>query len=605
MEFRNIAIIAHVDHGKTTLVDKLLHQCHTFGAHESVADRVMDSMDLERERGITITSKNTAVFYKGMKINILDTPGHADFGGEVERVMMMVEAAILLVDASEGPLPQTRFVLRKAMEAGHTVIVVINKIDRPDARVADVVNEVYDLFIDLGANEEQIEFPILYAIAKQGKAYYKLGDESEDLTPLLDSILKWVPKPRPSLAPCPGAQLLVTNLDYDPYVGRLAIGRLFNAPLRRGTQGVHYYEGGQKNVRPQLIYTWKGLRRHEVEEAQPGDVIAIAGVENITVGDSFATGDEPCPLPRIRVDEPTIGVTFSHNTSPFAGKEGKFLTGRQIRERLDREVMSNVSLRLEETENGESFKVFGRGELQLSILVEQMRREGFELTLSRPEVVRKEVDGRKVEPYEQVILDVPDGAVGMMTQKLAARKGNMLDLVADGGGRTRMIYRIPTRGLIGFRGEFLTDTRGEGVMNTLFDGWDDDVGQILTRPNGGIVNDRTGMATAYALYALQDRGIMFIEPGAEIYEGMVIGLHNRENDLNVNAVRAKQLTNFRTTAADEKLVLAPPRQITLERAMEFVEDDESIEVTPLSIRIRKKILQTNLRSIIRRERDDS
>ena len=470
MEFRNVAIIAHVDHGKTTLVDKLLHQCHAFAAHEQVADRVMDSMDLERERGITITSKNTAVFYKDVKINILDTPGHADFGGEVERVMMMVEAAILLVDASEGPLPQTRFVLRKAMEAGHTIIVVINKIDRPDARVDAVVNEVYDLFIDLGANEEQIEFPLLYAVAKQGRAHYKIGDDSADLTPLLDTILKWVPPPRPSLAPCDGAQLLVTNLDYDPYVGRLAIGRLFNAPLRRSTQGVHYYDGGQRNVRPQLIYTWRGLRRHEVDEALPGDVIAIAGVENITVGDSFATGDEPRPLPRIRVDEPTIGVTFSHNTSPFAGKEGKFLTGRQIRERLEREVMSNVSLRLEESDNGESFKVFGRGELQLSILVEQMRREGFELTLSRPEVVRKEVDGRKVEPYEQVVLDVPDTAVGGMTQKLAARKGVMLDLVADGGGRTRLIYRIPTRGLIGCRGEFLTDTRGEGVMNALFNG---------------------------------------------------------------------------------------------------------------------------------------
>jgi GTP-binding protein len=604
MEFRNVAIIAHVDHGKTTLVDGLLRQCHAFAAHEALSDRVMDSMDLERERGITITSKNTAVFYKDVKINILDTPGHADFGGEVERVMMMVEGVILLVDASEGPLPQTRFVLRKAMEAGHHVIVVINKIDRPDARITEVLNEVYDLFIELGANEEQIEFPVLYAAARDGRAHYNLGDTNQDLVPLLDSILKFVPPPKVDGGAIKGPQLLVTNLDYDSYVGRLAIGRLFNAPIKRNSQGIVFRDGSQQNVRAQLVYTWRGLRRHEMDEVLPGDVIAIAGIEDITVGDTFSAGEDAAPLPRILVDEPTIGMGISNNTSPLGGRDGKFLTTRQIRERLEREVMSNVSLRLQEAESGETVKVFGRGELQLSILVEQMRREGFELTVSRPEVVRKEVDGRKLEPYEKVMLDVPDVSVGMMTQKLAARRGLMEDMVADGGGRTRLTYRIPTRGLIGFRGEFLTDTRGEGVMNALFDGWDDDVGQILTRPNGALINDRTGTATAYALFAVQERGELFVSPGEELYEGMVVGEHARENDLNVDATRAKQLTNFRTTAADEKMVLAPPRQITLERAMEFVEDDECIEVTPTAIRIRKKILQKNLRSVVRRARDN-
>jgi GTP-binding protein len=602
MEIRNIAIIAHVDHGKTTLVDGLLRQCHAFASHESLTDRVMDSMDLERERGITIASKNTAVFYRDHKINILDTPGHADFGGEVERVLSMVEGAILLVDASEGPLPQTRFVLRKAMESGLHIAVCINKIDRPDARIAAVLDEVYDLFIDLGANEEQIEFPLLYACAREGKAYYNLGDDSTTLIPLLDTIIDKMPPPRMSPDPCDGAQILITNLDYDAYVGRLAIGRLFNQTLRKGQPLTLYTADGTRNVKPQLIYVWRGLKRHEVDQAEPGDIVALAGIEDITVGDSVASGSSPKPLPRIRVDEPTIGMTFSPNNSPFAGRDGKFLTSRQIRERLDREAMSNVSLRIEETDTRESFKVFGRGELQLGILVEQMRREGFELTLSRPEVVRKVVDGKDVEPYEEVTLDVPDATVGWVTQSLAARKGEMLDLVADGSGRTRLIYRIPTRGLIGFRGEFLTESRGEGVMNALFAGWHEDVGQILNRANGGLVNDRQGVITAYALYNLQDRGVMFVSPGDETYEGMVIGEHTRENDLNVDATKAKQLTNFRTQAADEKLVIVPPRRMTLENAMEFIEEDELIEVTPTAIRIRKRVLAKNGRSIIRRER---
>jgi GTP-binding protein len=602
MEFRNIAIIAHVDHGKTTLVDGLLRQCHAFAAHEQVEDRVMDSMDLERERGITIASKNTAVFYKDVKINILDTPGHADFGGEVERVLSMVEGALLLVDASEGPLPQTRFVLRKAMEAGLKIIVVINKIDRPDARIPAVTDQVYDLFIDLGATEEQLDFPLRYAIAREGKAHYTLGDGNTDLTPLLDTILEHVPAPKASPVPCDGPQVMFTNLDYDNYVGRLGIGRLFNQSIRKGQPCTLFRADGQKTFRPQFVYTWRGLRRHEVEEAHPGDIVAIAGLDEITVGDSVAGGPEPLPLPRVRVDEPTIGMTFAHNSSPYAGREGKFLTARQIRERLEREVMSNVSLRLEDTDSREAMKVYGRGELQLGILVEQMRREGFELTLSRPEVVKKEVDGVLKEPYENVTLDVLDDQVGWVTQRLAARKGQMLDLINDGSGRTRLVYRIPTRGLIGFRGEFLTETRGEGVMNSLFDGWDDDVGQILTRPNGALVQDRTGVSTAYAIYGLQERGVMFVGAGEDVYEGMIVGENNRENDLNIDITKAKQLTNFRAAGADEKMVLTPPRKMTLERAMEFIEEDELIEVTPQSVRIRKRILQKSGRSVVRRER---
>ena len=600
MSFRNIAIIAHVDHGKTTLVDGLLRQCNTFAAHEQVDDRVMDSGDLERERGITITAKNTAVHFGDTKINILDTPGHADFGGEVERVLTMVEGALLLVDASEGPLPQTRFVLRKAMEAGLTIIVVVNKIDRPDARAAAVLDEVYDLFIDLDANEDQLEFPVIYACARDGIAQHELDVPGTDLLPLLNTIVEHVPPPKPSPVPTDGPQILITNLAYDSYVGRLAIGRLFNAPLTRNMPCSVFSEDGERNVRAQLIYTWRGLKRHEVERAEPGDIVAVAGIENITVGDSLVGGDERKPLPRVRVDEPTIGMTFSLNTSPFAGKSGKFLTARQIRERLDRELLSNVSIRVEDAESAESFKVYGRGELQLAILVEQMRREGFEITLSRPEVVKKEVDGVLLEPYEMVTFDVLDDQVGAITQKLAARKGQMQDLVADGSGRTRLTYRIPARGLIGFRSEFLTLTRGEGIMNSLFDGWDEDVGHMLTRARGAITSDRKGVATTYALYNLQPRGEMFIHPQAEVYEGMVVGEHIRENDLNVDITKAKKLDNFRAAGADEKQVLQPPRDITLEKAMDFIDEDELIEVTPTDIRIRKKILQTNLRPTRRR-----
>ena len=603
MEFRNIAIIAHVDHGKTTLVDGLLRQCHTFQEHEQVADRVMDSMDLERERGITIAAKNTAVYYGDVKINILDTPGHADFSGEVERVLTMVEGVMLLVDASEGPLPGTRFVLRKAMESNLTPIVVINKIDRPDARTSEVVQAVYDLFIDLGANDDQLDFPVLYAIAKKGVAHLELGDGSTDLRPLLDTIVAKIPAPK---VPPEGssAQVLVTNLDYDPYVGRLAVGRLFGAPIKRGESATWHHQGGDQNVRLQLVYTWRGLKRHEVAEAFPGDIVGIAGIEEITVGDTVSAGAQRAALPRVKVDEPTIGMNFSINNSPLAGRDGKLLTSRQIRERLERELLSNVSLRMEESNSRESFKIFGRGELQLAILIEQMRREGFELTVSRPEVVRKEVDGKTLEPFEILNLDIPDPNVGAVTQMLAARRGELLDLQQDGSGRATMVYRAPSRGLIGLRNVLLTETRGEGVINRTFDGWDEDAGFIQGRINGALVNDRLGKSTAYALYSLQERGSMFVGSGVDLYEGMIIGINSRENDLNVNAVREKALNNIRTTAADEKLILVPPLKLTLESALEFIDEDERVEITPNAIRLRKSVLEGNKRSIVRGERRD-
>jgi GTP-binding protein len=602
MQFRNIAIIAHVDHGKTTLVDAILKQCRAFADHEHVVDRVMDSMDLERERGITIAAKNTAVTFGDTKINIVDTPGHADFGGEVERILSMVDGAMLLVDASEGPLPQTRFVLRKAMAAGLKVMVCINKIDRPDARPEQVVQAVYDLFIDLGADDEQLEFPILYAVAREGRASLTLADRGTDLRPLLETIVKHVPPPIGAVPGAP-AQLLVTNLDYDPYVGRLCLGRLLGAPLRRGSTGAIFTAEGQRNVKIQLVYSYNGLKRAEVDEALPGDIVAVAGIPDITVGDTVSAGENPAALPRIQVDEPTIGMTMTINSSPFSGRDGKYLTGRQIKERLDREMLTNVSLRLEQGQASDSFKIYGRGELQLGILVEQMRREGFEMSLSRPEVRFKD-DGKggQLEPYEEVTLDVPDDYVGPITQQMAGRKGELRDMAADGHGRTKMVYRVPTRGMIGFRGHMLTLTRGEGVMNTLFDGWDAHAGPIARRQNGSIIADRSGPTTAYGLFHLQPRGVLFVGPGEEVYEGMVVGEHARDSDLNVNAVRAKQLTNFRTSNADEKLVLVPPREITLEGAMEFIDDDEWIEVTPNHIRLRKRVLAGNQRSIIRTDR---
>jgi GTP-binding protein len=600
MDVRNIAIIAHVDHGKTTLVDGLLRQCHAFQEHEAVQDRVMDSMDLERERGITIAAKNTAVFYEGVKINIVDTPGHADFGGEVERVLSMVDGAMLLVDASEGPLPQTRYVLGKAMEAGLVLVVVINKIDRADARPDEVLQEIYDLFIDLDAGEDQLDFPVLYAAARDGISKHELDDADADFRPILDTIVDHVPPPAD--VDEPEARLLVTNLDYDPYVGRLCLGRLRGTALRKNQQCTWFGENTRKNVRPQLIYTWRGLKRHEVDEAEPGDIVAIAGIPEITVGDTLATGEEPEALPRVRVDEPTIGMRFGINTSPLSGREGKYLTTRQIRERIDRELLANVSLKIEEEADGDGLMVYGRGELQLAILIEQMRREGFELTIGRPSVVRREVDGVLCEPFEQAILDVPDDAVGAVTQKMSGRRGQLLDMRMDGSGRTRITYRIPSRGLIGYRSEMLTDTRGEGILNTLFDGWDADTGFIQGRQNGTLVSDRTGKATTYSLYNLLPRGELFIEPGDEVYEGMIVGIHKRTNDLNVNVVKAKQLTNIRSAGADEKQLLPPPRELTLESAMEFIDDDECIEITPTRIRLRKLTLKANQRSVVRGEK---
>ncbi len=581
-------------------MDGLLRQCHAFQAHQEVVDRVLDSMDLERERGITIAAKNTAVTYRGVKINICDTPGHADFGGEVERVLQMCEGALLLVDAAEGPLPQTRFVLRKAMEAGLRLVVCINKIDRQDARAEEVLQEIYDLFIDLDADEELLEFPVLYACARDGLAGFDLHGEMTDLRPLLDTLVETVPPPPVAPEGTP-PQLLVTNLDYDPYVGRLSLGRLFGAPLHKGDQVVVFGADGQRRARLSLLYTWDGLKRVEVERAEPGDIIAIAGIDGVTVGDTVSAGERAAPLPRVRVDEPTIGITIGINTSPMAGREGKFLTARQILERLERELLTNVSLRLEHAQGDENFRLYGRGELQLAILIEQMRREGFELSVSRPEVVFKHTaDGRVLEPFEQAILDVPDASVGAITQMMAARKGTLVDLQQDGSGRARMVYRIPSRGLIGFRGELLTETRGEGVLNTLFDGWDERVEGIARRKNGALVADRAGKTTAYSLFHLQPRGVLFVGPGEEVYEGMIVGEHAKLNDLNVNAVRAKQLTNFRAAGADEKTILSPPRPITLEGAMEWIDDDEWVEVTPTSLRLRKRALSQRDRSIVRR-----
>ena len=555
-------------------------------------------MDLERERGITIASKNTAVRYESTKINIMDTPGHADFGGEVERVLSMVEGALLLVDASEGPLPQTRFVLRKAMDAGLKLIVVLNKIDRPDARPEEVMSEVYDLFIDLGADDDQIDFPVLFACARDGTSTLDLDVPGEDLRPLLDTILEIIPPP-PTGDGIGGAQLLITNLDYDSYVGRLALGRLFGGSLEKNKPATLFTAEGAKKVRTQLLYTWEGLKRVEVSQVDPGDIVAVAGIAEITVGDTVATGDEPEALPRISVDEPTIGISVTINTSPLNGQDGKYLTARQIRERLDRELLTNVSMRLDVGDTNETFRLFGRGELQLGILIEQMRREGFELSISRPEVRFREEEGRTLEPFEEVTIDTPDDYVGAVTQHMAARKGEMQDMIADGHGRTRMIYRVPSRGMIGFRSKLLTDTRGEGVMNTLFDGWDDHAGEIPRRNNGSIVADRTGRTTAYALFHLQPRGELFVSPGEEVYEGMIVGEHNRETDLNVNVVKGKQLTNFRAAGSDEKTILAPPRVLTLESAMEFIDDDEWVEVTPGAIRLRKRTLASNQRSIVR------
>lgn len=594
-DIRNIAIIAHVDHGKTTLVDGMLKQAGVFRDNQEVVERIMDNIDLERERGITIMAKNTAVRYKNFKINIVDTPGHADFGGEVERTLKMVDGVILLVDASEGPLPQTRFVLKKALEANLTPIVVINKIDRPDARIQEVINEVYDLFIDLDATEEQLEFPILYTIAKDGIAKESLEDRSTDLQPLFEKIVEYIPAP--TYDEDMPFQFLITSLDYDNFVGRLAIGRIFNGSVRQNQQVSVIKKNGTvvKGI-VRVLYTYEGLKRVEVKEARAGDIVAIAGIEDITIGDTISDPDNPVVLPPITVEEPTISVIFSVNDSPFAGRSGKYLTSRHLRDRLYKETLTNVALKVQDTENPDSFLVMGRGELQIAILAEMMRREGYEFGVSKPEVIVKEMDGRKYEPVERVLVDIPEEFVGAVTQKLGSRRGRMVNMVNHGYGRVRLEFIVPSRGLIGYRSEFKTDTRGEGILNTIFEGWEEWQGEIKTRLNGALIADRKGVATPYAIFGLQDRGIFFIDPGTEVYEGMVVGEHSRENDLDVNVTREKKLTNIRAAGSDENIKIVPAKKMDFERALEWIKDDELVEVTPDSIRIRKKVLEKSKRN---------
>ena len=590
---RNIAIIAHVDHGKTTLVDALLRQAGTFRANEQVAERVMDSNELERERGITILAKNTAINYGGGKINIVDTPGHADFGGEVERALKMVDGVMLLVDAAEGPLPQTRYVLSKALEAKLPPIVVINKIDRSDARVPEVLNEIYDLFIDLDATEDQLDFPVLYTIAKTGIARRSLDDPSNDLRPLFDAIVQHIP--------CPGGdaesvlQMLVANLDYSDYLGRLAIGRVFSGTLRHGDDvAIAKRDSTFQTTRITKLYSFEGLKRVDETIGRPGDILAIAGVEGITIGETVTSADEPSPLPQIQIDEPTISMTFTINTSPFAGREGQWVTSRNLRERLDKELLTNVSIRVEEL-GPDTFKVMGRGELQLAILIEMMRREGYELTVGKPQILTRKVDGKLQEPLELLVIDCPEAFLGVVIEKLGTRKGKMSKMVNHGSGRVRLEFHVPSRGLIGLRSEILTDTRGTAIMNSLFHGYIEWQGDIPMRPTGSLVADRPGKATAYAIFNLQERGEIFLTPTTEVYEGMVIGENAREADLDVNIVKEKKLTNMRASTADEAIRLVPPRILNLEQALEFIREDEYVEVTPQSIRLRKKVLKANQR----------
>ena len=599
-DLRNIAIIAHVDHGKTTLVDVMLKQSGLFRTNERIVERVMDSMDLERERGITIMAKNTSVRYGGTKINILDTPGHSDFGGEVERVLKLADGVVLLVDASEGPLPQTRYVLSKALEQKLPVVVVINKIDRQDARPEEVVNEVYDLFIDLDANDEQIDFPILYAISRDGIAKHELSHESTDLRPLFEQILRTIPPPAGDAAA--PLQVLVANLDYSEYVGRLAIGRVFNGQVSVGDQvSVCQHDGTLSRTKITQLYTFEGLKQVPIETAPAGDIIAIAGIEGINIGDTIASATEPRPLPRIVVDEPTISMIFGVNTSPFAGKDGQHVTSRKLRERLDKELLGNVAIRVEETDSADSFRVSGRGELQLAILIEQMRREGYEVQVSRPQVVTQKIDGVLHEPIEIAVIDVPDQFIGVVTEAMGRRKGTMTKMINHGHGRVRMEFEIPSRGLIGFRNEFLTETKGTGLLNTLFLRWGPWQGELAGRGTGSLVADRPGEATAYAIFNLQERGELFAKPGTQVYEGMIVGENSRDVDLDVNIIREKKLTNMRASTADEALRLVPVRELTLEQAIEYIADDELVEVTPRSIRMRKKVLPANQRPKARKD----
>src|SRR6476619_6077 len=593
-DIRNIAIIAHVDHGKPTLVDAMLRQSGTFRDNEQVRDRVMDSMDLERERGITIMAKNTAVRYHDFKINIVDTPGHADFGGEVERVLKMVDGVMLLVDAAEGCLPQTRFVLRKALEARLPAIAVVNKIDRSDGRPAEVVDAIYELFLDLDATDEQIEFPILYAVSRDGTAKRKLEDASSNLQPLFDQIVETIPTPRELRAD--SLQLLVANLDYNDYVGRLAIGRIFSGEIKIGDLiTVVKPDRSTYKTKVSQLYVFEGLKREAVTSAEFGEIVALAGIENIEIGDTITSPDNPQPLPAIAVDEPTIAMIFGVNNSPFAGREGRFVTSRQVKERLDKEILGNVAIRVEETESPDQFKVSGRGELQLAILIEMMRREGYELQVSKPEAITRQVEGKLLEPIEAVVVDCPDEFIGVITEALGRRKGQMTKMVNHGTGRVRLEFDAPSRGLIGFRNEFLTETKGTGLLNTMFLRWGQWQGALRGRATGSLVADRMGETTTYALFNLQERGTLFVRPGIKVYEGMIVGEKARAVDLDVNAIKEKKLTNMRASSADEAMRLVPPKELSLEQALEFISDDELVEVTPQTIRLRKRVLAGNQR----------
>jgi GTP-binding protein len=591
---RNIAIIAHVDHGKTTLVDAMLRQSGLFRANEETAERMMDSNDLERERGITILAKTTGVRYHGTKINIVDTPGHSDFGGEVERALKIVDGVMLLVDASEGPLPQTRYVLTKALEANLPPILVINKIDRPDARIQEVVNEVYDLFIDLDAREDQLDFPIVYTNGRAGIAKFNPEDESDNLQPLFETIVKHIPCPKGD--PEGTLQLLVANLDYSDYLGRLAIGRVFNGTLRHGDEvSIAKLDGTFHKTRITKLYSFEGLKRVDENIGRPGDVLAIAGVEGITIGETVTSAENPKPLPNIQIDEPTIAMTFTVNNSPFAGREGQYVTSRNLRDRLDKELLTNVSIKVEEAGGPDAFKVMGRGELQLAIIIEMMRREGYELQVGKPEILTRRIDGVLQEPVELLVIDCPEEFIGVVIEKMGQRKGKMTKMINNGSGRVRLEFHVPSRGLIGIRSEMLTDTKGMAIMNSLFHGYIEWQGDIETRPTGSLVSDRAGIVTGYAIFNLQERGVIFVSPTTEVYEGMIIGENSRDSDMDVNIVKEKKLTNMRASSSDEAMRLVPPRLLNLEQAIEFIKDDELVEITPKSIRLRKKILKANQR----------
>jgi GTP-binding protein len=594
-DLRNIAIIAHVDHGKTTLVDGLMKQSGIFRSNEQVQERIMDNIDLERERGITIMAKNTAVNYNGVKINIVDTPGHADFGGEVERTLKMVDGVLLLVDASEGPLPQTRFVLKKALELKLPPILVVNKIDRSDARIQAVLNEVYDLFIDLDATEEQLEFPVIYTNAKEGVAKLNMEEDSDNLKPLFDMIIKTIPPPSGESDGI--LQLLVTNIDYDDYIGRLAIGRVFSGTVKVGDYvSMINGDGEVSKTKVSSLFTFQGLDRIDTKEVNAGEIIALAGIEGINIGDTITDTENPRALPRIKVDKPTISMVFSVNTSPFSGRDGRYVTSSKLRERLEKELLYNVSINID-FDDMDSFKVMGRGELQLAILIEMMRREGYELSVAMPETITKTINGVVHEPMELLVIDVPEEYIGVVAQQVGMRRGIMQKMQNNGYGRVRLEFRIPSRGLIGFRSQFLTDTRGTGLLNHLYDGYEPWQGPLSKRQTGALVADRQGISTTYALFHLQPRGVLFIRENTLVFEGMIIGENSRENDLDVNVIKEKKLTNMRAANADDALQLIPPRIMSLEQAIEFIKEDELVEVTPKSIRLRKKILQANKRHL--------